>query len=160
MLLARVTRAPSRKDEDEEAAISSPRSLSCPPDFPGGHQKFPTTDTTSTDETLIAAPSDPCVVTAKSEIASNKRKPRKKALLIGIKYTNGDGKELNGPHKDVQDMKQVLIGKFKFYLVIASVNIHTTTELYGYEEANITMLIDNGEPNILPTRRNMVRNLF
>lgn len=67
-----------------------------------------------------------------------KRPPWKKALLIGIQYATSGSKPLIGPHKDVLDMKRVLM------------------ERYGYEERNITMLMDNGDPKIEPTRRNIM----
>ena len=49
------------------------------------------------------------------------QRPPKKALLIGINYgspnqgggeheLDGDMPQLNGPHKDVEDMKRLLIG--------------------------------------------------
>ncbi|KAF5356880.1 hypothetical protein D9756_006837 [Leucocoprinus leucothites] len=67
-----------------------------------------------------------------------KTSPWKKALLIGIQYATSGSKPLIGPHKDVLDMKRVLM------------------ERYGYEERNITMLMDNGDPKIEPTRRNIM----
>ncbi|KAF9449426.1 hypothetical protein P691DRAFT_812596, partial [Macrolepiota fuliginosa MF-IS2] len=59
-------------------------------------------------------------------------RPQKKALLIGIEY-KGD---LVGPHKDVKDMKRLLI------------------ERHGYAEENVTLLIDDEDhPSLLhPTR--------
>ena len=48
------------------------------------------------------------------------RKPKKKALLVGIQYdngVNGGGEDaanvLRGPHQDVADMRQLLIGELQ-----------------------------------------------
>lgn len=45
------------------------------------------------------------------------RVSRKKALLIGIKYANLAEGQLVGPHRDVLDMKKLLIGAFLTHYV-------------------------------------------
>ena len=43
------------------------------------------------------------------------RQPRKKALLIGIVYKDSEGEpllKLRGPHKDVFQLKELLIGMY------------------------------------------------
>ncbi|KAF9449428.1 hypothetical protein P691DRAFT_568176 [Macrolepiota fuliginosa MF-IS2] len=66
------------------------------------------------------------------------RPPRKKALLIGIKYTTLDGKSLVGPHSDVSEMKKLLVGR------------------YAYEEENVTLLIDVEGSQFQPTRKTIL----
>jgi len=44
------------------------------------------------------------------------RKPKRKALLIGIQnYDNDTAKRLRGPHQDVLDMRQLLIGELSLF---------------------------------------------
>ncbi|TDL25334.1 hypothetical protein BD410DRAFT_785255 [Rickenella mellea] len=66
--------------------------------------------------------------------------PKKKALLIGAIYKKPDQKEgeLKGPHKDIRIMKELLM------------------KSYGYEEANITILLDDGKEKE-PTRANILQ---
>ncbi|OCH94002.1 peptidase C14 [Obba rivulosa] len=70
--------------------------------------------------------------------------PRKKALIIGIGYSNttAELKEeyapLLSPHKDARDFKQLLI------------------DIYGYNEGDIVLMLDDGSDHaIRPTRKNM-----
>ncbi|KAJ6493056.1 caspase domain-containing protein [Mycena sanguinolenta] len=66
-----------------------------------------------------------------------------KALLIGIRGTatdNAECSELTGPHKDVQDVRDLLI------------------DCYGYRAPDITILIDDGVAGHLqPTRANILK---
>ncbi len=55
--------------------------------------------------------------TYQSPITEKNELPRKKALLIGINYKTGKGsgnkqRELHTPHRDVHDMKDLLISMF------------------------------------------------
>ncbi|KIY68186.1 hypothetical protein CYLTODRAFT_374758 [Cylindrobasidium torrendii FP15055 ss-10] len=73
--------------------------------------------------------------------------PNKRALLIGIKYqTKGKWSRaaggLNGPHKDVMQMRKLLIQK------------------YNYDPANITVMLDDGVvPSLQPTRKNILAQI-
>ncbi|KAF5378727.1 hypothetical protein D9615_006873 [Tricholomella constricta] len=78
---------------------------------------------------------------------AEERKPQKKALLVGIQYERdeeGDGDEANvlrGPHRDVAEMRDLLI------------------DCYSYLPEDIVVLIDTDEPGqTQPTRDNMVRS--
>jgi len=71
-------------------------------------------------------------------------KCKKKALLIGIKDdTDENTVELAGPHRDVLALKQLLI------------------DAYGYEEENITIMLDGGkvDERLTPTRANILREI-
>ena len=88
---------------------------------------------------------------------------QKKALLIGIQYyifdTPASG-QLKGPHVDVQNMRQLLIGKvFRCYhshsFLISGLLFFT--DCYGYNPDDITVLIDDGNPkHVQPTKENLV----
>ncbi|GLB42506.1 putative to MEROPS cysteine peptidase family C14 [Lyophyllum shimeji] len=74
------------------------------------------------------------------------RKPRKKALLVGIQYERDEeeagetANALRGPHKDVAAMRELLI------------------DSYSYSPDDIVVLIDTNEPGqTQPTRDNMIR---
>ncbi|KAF9460212.1 caspase domain-containing protein [Collybia nuda] len=74
--------------------------------------------------------------------------PKKKALLVGIQYEeDADGDEeganvLRGPHRDVAEMRELLI------------------ECYEYAPGDIVVLIDRDEPEQMqPTRANMLREI-
>ncbi|KAK0445003.1 caspase domain-containing protein [Desarmillaria tabescens] len=73
--------------------------------------------------------------------------PCKKALLIGINYKTGKDSgsgqyELHTPHRDVYDMRDLLI------------------KHYGYDDANITMLLDDGKSaEKQPTQSNIIREI-
>ncbi|TFK52603.1 hypothetical protein OE88DRAFT_1424555 [Heliocybe sulcata] len=72
------------------------------------------------------------------------REPRKKALLVGIKYAEEWQKEWPGDlecaHRDVADFKEFLI------------------RVYKWREAEITVMIDDGVmPTLQPTKENLFR---
>lgn len=94
------------------------------------------------------------------------RRPRKRALLIGINYSHTEkksqqpatqseeagpsehssastksGLELKGPHQDVHEMKQLLI------------------EHYGYQEDDIDMLTDKAGTLVEPSRANILEHI-
>ncbi|KAK1223552.1 hypothetical protein PQX77_013574 [Marasmius sp. AFHP31] len=77
------------------------------------------------------------------EVVEDLRKPKKKALLVGVEYmtdtTWGESLALEGSHKDVAVMKNLLI------------------EQYQYNANDIVVLIDTIEPDQKrPTRDNLV----
>ncbi|KAK0200469.1 caspase domain-containing protein [Desarmillaria ectypa] len=82
-----------------------------------------------------------------SPIAEKGEPPCRKALLIGINYKTGKDSgneqyELHTPHRDVHDMKDLLI------------------KHYGYDDANITMLLDDGKSaERQPTQSNIIREI-
>ncbi|KAF7302605.1 Metacaspase type II [Mycena chlorophos] len=69
------------------------------------------------------------------------REPRQRALLIGIRGCPGPGfSELEGAHNDVLAMKELLV------------------DLYGYKDADITILLDDeDERHLAPTRVNILK---
>ncbi|KAG6914795.1 hypothetical protein DXG01_015254 [Tephrocybe rancida] len=74
------------------------------------------------------------------------RPPLRRALLVGIQYIRDDDDDmdrvdkLRGPHKDVLEMRELLI------------------DCYSYLPEDIVVLVDTDEPEqIQPTRDNMVR---
>ncbi|KAK0421726.1 caspase domain-containing protein [Armillaria borealis] len=80
-------------------------------------------------------PRRPC----QSPVAEKNELPCRKALLIGI---TGKEKKLRTPHRDVLNMKDLLIKD------------------YGYDNANITTLLDDGESTEgQPTRSNIIREI-
>ncbi|KAK0433728.1 caspase domain-containing protein [Armillaria borealis] len=82
-----------------------------------------------------------------SPIAEKNELPCKKALLIGINYKTGKDSgneqyELHTPHRDVHDMKDLLINH------------------YGYDNADITTLLDDGKSSERqPTQSNIIREI-
>lgn len=80
-------------------------------------------------------------------VAEKNDGPCRKALLIGINYKTGKGSgneqyELQTPHRDVRDMKDLLIKN------------------YGYDDANITILLDDGKSaESQPTQSNIIREI-
>ncbi|KAJ8079529.1 hypothetical protein PM082_011116 [Marasmius tenuissimus] len=48
------------------------------------------------------------------DVAEGSRKPKKRALLIGVRQTLGGLQPLGGPHKDVAAMKLLLIEKYQY----------------------------------------------
>jgi metacaspase-1 len=104
---------------------------------------------------------------------------QKKALLIGIQYynsTNGQldgddrlesldstpaaGGQLKGPHVDVQNMRQLLLGKafrhYHSYGFLRSDHFFLP-DCYGFSPDDITVLIDDGNPkHVQPTKENLV----
>ncbi|KZT18444.1 hypothetical protein NEOLEDRAFT_1184307 [Neolentinus lepideus HHB14362 ss-1] len=71
-----------------------------------------------------------------------RRDPRKKALLVGIKYSQDWPGELECAHKDVADFKEFLI------------------RVYQWREQDITVMIDDGvEPTLQPTKENLLRGI-
>jgi hypothetical protein len=61
---------------------------------------------------------------------ANARIPKRRALLIGICYNRcgGDLGTLKGPHKDVTDMKQLLMGALQRLSVGASLTLTRATQ--------------------------------
>ena len=59
----------------------------------------------------------PARPTHMENIAEEPRKPKRKALLIGVQYTTMGENALKGPHKDVAAMKKLLIGVYEFIYV-------------------------------------------
>ncbi|KAI0760706.1 peptidase C14, caspase domain-containing protein [Fomes fomentarius] len=75
-----------------------------------------------------------------------KRKPARKALVVGIEYKgvkDNDIPELRFPHKDARDWKQLLISKYK------------------YAESDITIMLDHEstDARLKPTRENLWREI-
>ncbi|KAG5639054.1 hypothetical protein H0H81_007312 [Sphagnurus paluster] len=96
---------------------------------------------------------------------ATERPPQKKALLVGIQYerdVDGEGDAANvlrGPHRDVTDMRDLLIGAFKnCFLPMATILTHFAfKEYYLYPPQNIVVLVDTDDPNQMqPTRDNLV----
>lgn len=88
--------------------------------------------------------------------------PKKKALLVGIQYEDDeDGGEeganaLRGPHRDVTDMRELLIGvcNCRHIFIVFPNGI---TDCYEYDPGDIVVLIDRDDPGqVQPTRVNMV----
>ncbi|KAJ7785170.1 caspase domain-containing protein [Mycena maculata] len=65
---------------------------------------------------------------------------RKKALLIGIK--SGEKELLEGPHEAVQRFRTLLL-----------------TDKFGFEDENITMMIDDSGAGLQPTKANILAKL-
>lgn len=65
----------------------------------------------------------------------------KRALLIGINYDNEPSLQLNGCVNDVFAMSNMLI------------------DVYGYSKSNVTIMYDDAEPNLIPNRENILREL-
>ncbi|KAJ7706612.1 caspase domain-containing protein [Mycena metata] len=82
---------------------------------------------------------------APSSSSRPQREPKKKALLIGISGLSSPtmGYDvLRGPHRDVDEMKQLLIGA------------------YGYPEEEIQVLVDDGIPgHVQPERKNIMMGI-
>ena len=75
-------------------------------------------------------------VDTKFDLTPESSEGTKRAVLIGINYTGQQG-ELKGCHNDVLNMKEYII------------NVH------GFEEDNITVLMDDGE-HTEPTKDNIM----
>ena len=94
--------------------------------------------------------------------------PKKKALVLGIvgSVVPHDQREKGATisaHSDARDVRQVLIGDFSPLRVHLQTFIfdHFWSDLYGYNEKDITMLIDDdSHGNIQPTEDNIVRFYF
>jgi hypothetical protein len=84
----------------------------------------------------------PTVSDAPAQSSSRPRRELKKALLIGINGLSSptvDYHLLDGPHRDVAEMKSLLTGA------------------YGYQEEDIQVLVDDGiAGHMQPDRRNIV----
>lgn len=90
-------------------------------------------------------------------------KPRKKALLVGIQYEHdeeGDkegANALRGPHRDVAEMRELLIGAFDIGRFPSLILPNDITDCYEYAPGDIVVLIDRDDPGqIQPIRANMV----
>ncbi|KAL0060219.1 hypothetical protein AAF712_012974 [Marasmius tenuissimus] len=51
---------------------------------------------------------------SRQEVTEETRKPKKKALLIGVQYMTMGENALKGPHKDVAAMRKLLIEKYQY----------------------------------------------
>ncbi|KAF9555449.1 hypothetical protein CPC08DRAFT_133416 [Agrocybe pediades] len=71
------------------------------------------------------------------------RNQHKRALLIGINYSNIPLWRLRGPQADVEIIKRLLI------------------DLYGYDQGNVVVLWDKAgiPPHLLPTKENIMREI-
>jgi hypothetical protein len=101
-------------------------------------------------------------------------KPKKRALLIGVtaylfvqEVQKNDGKQgmvsrsgegiLKGPHNDVKVMKKLLVGACLYLGFFFSTPLTCCTEKYGYQEKDITTLLDDKDlKHKQPTKENMV----
>lgn len=99
---------------------------------------------------------------------------QKKALLIGIQYydsTNAQldgegrlidtpaGEQLKGPHADVQNMRQLLLGKafHRYPHGFLRSDHFFLPDCYDFNPDDITVLIDDGDPkHVQPTKENLV----
>ena len=92
---------------------------------------------------------------------------KRKALLVGIEFSDElpterglrPLAELNGPHKDIRDMRQFLIGGFKFsskkYFKVYP--LFYGPERWHYDPDDIILLVnDDPEAALQPTRKNIV----
>jgi hypothetical protein len=81
---------------------------------------------------------------------------KKKALLIGIQG-NDEAEMLECPHRDVKELKKVLVGKHPAVAAICC-QTHTAIELYGYNPKDIVAMCDGTPDNadLEPTRDNIV----
>jgi hypothetical protein len=82
---------------------------------------------------------------------------KKKGLLIGINYENNEERHLFGPHANVQELKDLLLGEpimnngVSFFIHVAH------ADLYKYKEEDIDVLLDGNEDSSLdPTNANIV----
>jgi ankyrin repeat protein len=89
--------------------------------------------------------------------------PKRRALLVGISYHSSS--PLDGPHKDVDCVRELLIGeqifsafKFVHHSEFPHLTLSHFAGTYGYAPNDITVLKDDPKfPNSLqPTRANMV----
>jgi hypothetical protein len=87
---------------------------------------------------------------------------QKRALLIGIQYYNSEldgtpaGEQLKGPHVDVQNMRQLLLGSPLSFSRLTDYTLFAL-DCYAYHPDDITVLIDDGNPNhVQPTKENLV----
>lgn len=88
---------------------------------------------------------------------------KRKALLIGVDHerTTQDVRPLKGgPHKDIRDMRQFLIGGSKFNSIIFRIQ-HSFADRWHYHPDDIIVLTDDPELEktlgaLQPTRNNIV----
>ena len=105
---------------------------------------------------------------------------KKKALLIGIQSIRRDAveitqenvervedrespksAELKGPHRDVIQIKRLLVGALYHSLLLKGVYFHRCLDVYHYDPKDITVLIDDDNPDhIQPTKENMVLYIY
>ena len=84
---------------------------------------------------------------------------KRKALLVGVEYNNDKERPLKGPHKDVRDMRQFLIGEFestskKYFERLSATSL---ADRRHYNPDNITLMINTDDPDAVhPTRKNIV----
>ena len=102
------------------------------------------------------------------------RSPKKKALLIGVEYNNEQPtsmkqglrpQALKSPHKDILDMRQFLIGKFKFssktYYLERLSTILQLADHWHYDPDDIVLLMNKDDlETIQPTKKNIVCFVF
>ena len=83
---------------------------------------------------------------------------KKKALLVGVESVSS-GRSLKGPHKDVRDMCQLLIGRLNKPYFGYSIN-HISDRSH-YDPNDITLLVNTDDPTqIQPTKANIVSFLL
>nr|VWO94161.1 Metacaspase-1 (EC [Ganoderma boninense] len=77
-----------------------------------------------------------------------KRKPVRRALIVGIMYRNKEGETLLFPHRDAQAWRDILVEK------------------YGYKKDDIVMMLDDEHTlqdrelaHLVPTRENLLRQI-
>ncbi|KAL0569231.1 SCF ubiquitin ligase complex subunit cdc4 [Marasmius crinis-equi] len=56
----------------------------------------------------------PAGPTPLEDVANETKKPKKKALLIGVEYSTSGENALKGPHKDIAAMKKLLVEKYQY----------------------------------------------
>ena len=80
---------------------------------------------------------------------------KRKALLIGV-----EDDDCRGPHKDVRDMRQFLIGGFKFtYSMKYFKSIISLADRWHYRPDDIILMMNTDDPETLavqPTKENIV----
>lgn len=98
----------------------------------------------------------PSLIPGPSALESKTREPRKMALLIGAKYSEGFFMGQLGPsHEAIWGLHHLLTSEFT-QCARRRIISHLSPESYGYDESLIKVLIDDGLEEA-PTRENIVR---
>ena len=88
---------------------------------------------------------------------------KRKALHVGVGYNN-ERSLMKSPHKDVLDMRQFLIGEFKFKFskkYFEHLSTISLADRQHYNPDDITLLINTDNPDAVhPTRKNIVLFAF
>ena len=87
------------------------------------------------------------------------RSCKRKALLIGVEDNNGlpTKRGLRGPHKDIRDMHQFLLGESKFSSIKHFEFTISLSDRKLYEPDDIFVLMNTNDPKrVQPTRKNIV----